>query len=282
VICLGYREDGAKLDVMVVTDNAGFVPPAPGQTLGPPARVQIVPAKTRAFIQWAPAPGATQYTVRRSTDPDCELNPSTFIDRASGLTGYSFQDTGLVVGPNYCYKVWAQTAGGQLVESEIFKFVNVRSPFFQVEESDVFTVTRPITFVGSLSNGVEVNGFATPLDKKRTTAPTGPIDGIARWDFQIAETMLMKIWAKVAFSGNGSDSFFFRIDRGAWITWNNWSPVGCSWDALHNSSTDGADINFNLTAGTHTLEFAYREPGAGIDRMYITDDRNNAPGGCFD
>ena len=57
----------------------------------------------------------------------------------------------------------------------------------------------------------------------------------------------------------------------------------CEWDDVHNSGTDSKPVLYNLGAGNHTIEFAYREDGAQLDKILITDDLSTTkPGGCFD
>jgi hypothetical protein len=61
-----------------------------------------------------------------------------------------------------------------------------------------------------------------------------------------------------------ADSFWVRMDDGAWIKWNN-IPSGCA--DVRNSDLSGSPVNFSLGAGSHRLEFAYREDGARLTNI---------------
>ncbi len=76
------------------------------------------------------------------------------------------------------------------------------------------------------------------------------------------------------------DSFWVRMDGGSWIRWNE-VALGSSWhwDEAHNSDAGDAVVTFNLAAGSHTLTFAYREDGARLDRLLITNDTTFIPSG---
>jgi hypothetical protein len=55
------------------------------------------------------------------------------------------------------------------------------------------------------------------------------------------------------------DSFWVRMDGGAWVMWNNWFTTSWAWRQFPNA--------FNLNAGNHTLTFAFREDGAQLDKL---------------
>jgi hypothetical protein len=73
------------------------------------------------------------------------------------------------------------------------------------------------------------------------------------------------------------------MDSGSWILWNNLFPrLGNSaygWDQVHNSQAGDAIVQFSLSAGSHTLEIAYRENGLYIDEFQITNDLGYTPVG---
>jgi hypothetical protein len=269
-LCVGYREDGTRLDRMIVTDDTHLNPNA--AITGPPAAasMRVVMGKTTALVEWANVLGATSYTLRRSA------NGGAFTTRANAIPGHSFQDTGLTAGTSYCYVVRATGPTGS-TDSPLSCSHTTVPELALVTETDSFSITPPLIFVGDLG-GVQVDGFATPPGFNSLTA--APATGWARFDFQIAANFRIKIWGKVATPDDGSDSFWFRMDRGTWVKWNNWHPVGCDWDSLHDSDNNDAPVLFDLTTGTHSLEFAYREDGAGLDRVFIGTELRDPPIGC--
>ncbi|WP_116108682.1 MopE-related protein [Lewinella sp. IMCC34191] len=63
----------------------------------------------------------------------------------------------------------------------------------------------------------------------------------------------------------GSDSFWVRLNDGSWMEWNN---IDCNrrftWATLPDMLV--------LTAGTNTIDIAYRERGTMLDKVYISLD----------
>jgi hypothetical protein len=66
------------------------------------------------------------------------------------------------------------------------------------------------------------------------------------------------------------------MDAGTWTNWNN-IPLGATWhwDDVHGTAT----MMYSLAAGSHTLTFAYREDGAKLDRVLVTNDLAFTPTG---
>ena len=73
------------------------------------------------------------------------------------------------------------------------------------------------------------------------------------------------VFARVNAPSNSDNSFWVRVNGGSWIEW--WEDLntanGFEWKEILNSP-------FALTAGTNTIEFAYREDGTLLDKLYIS------------
>jgi hypothetical protein len=61
------------------------------------------------------------------------------------------------------------------------------------------------------------------------------------------------------------------MDGGSWVNWNNIAATSWTWAQFPNT--------FSLSAGSHTLTFAYREDGARLDKINITTS-TTAPTGA--
>jgi len=107
------------------------------------------------------------------------------------------------------------------------------------------------------------------------TAP--PVSGQALLTFDVVTAGRYKIWGRVIDATNGDDSFWVRIDDGMWTDWNN-IPIGAAWhwDDVHNAT---AAVTYTLATGSHTLTIAYREDGARLDRLLVTNDLAFVPAG---
>jgi hypothetical protein len=68
------------------------------------------------------------------------------------------------------------------------------------------------------------------------------------------------------------------MDQGAWIKWNNIPNFTCT--PVSNSDAGSTPVTFNLTTGSHFIEFAYREIGPVLVTLAPTEPTTTAP--CFD
>ena len=106
-------------------------------------------------------------------------------------------------------------------------------------------------------------------------------DGVASFTFTV-QGGTYKVNARVIAQGAG-DSFWIRLPgatlnttppaaNNGWIRYNG-IPHGDTWhwDDMHNDQDGSIPIHFTLGAGTHTLEVAWREDGALLDAIVITD-----------
>ncbi len=100
-----------------------------------------------------------------------------------------------------------------------------------------------------------------------------PEDGRATYRIQVPETGRYVLWARAMGPDRDKDSFWIRANDGDWVRWNgikhgrNWE-----WQLVHDSDDDGEIAVFPLRAGNNTLEIAYREDGARIDRIVATNN----------
>jgi hypothetical protein len=107
-----------------------------------------------------------------------------------------------------------------------------------------------------------------------------PATGHSVINFSVPSAGSYKVWGRVMVPTNADDSFWVRMDGGPWINWNN-IPVGADWhwDDVHNAAAGNALVTFTLGAGSHTLTVAYREDGARLDRVLITNELSFTPSG---
>ncbi len=79
-------------------------------------------------------------------------------------------------------------------------------------------------------------------------------------------------WFRVNTNNSGDDdSFFYRIDGGAWYTVNN-IPAASGWRWV-------STVGQYMGPGSHTLEIANREDGLNIDKFAMLIDGSAAPTG---
>ncbi len=108
------------------------------------------------------------------------------------------------------------------------------------------------------SNGQYVT--IQPGNNSTASAPTNTA-GFINYPVTIAQSGTYFLLARVQGQTANDDSFWVRMDGGAWVMWNNWWNPAWVWVQFPNS--------FNLNAGSHTLTIAYREDGARLDKLNI-------------
>ncbi|MDZ7723879.1 MAG: hypothetical protein U5R06_13995 [candidate division KSB1 bacterium] len=80
-------------------------------------------------------------------------------------------------------------------------------------------------------------------------------------NFTADSTTIYFVYARVNFPTGNDDSFWLRVDDGAYEMFNYLGTSGWNWVRLSSS---------NLTAGDHTLAIGYRENRALIDKICIS------------
>ncbi len=142
-------------------------------------------------------------------------------------------------------------------------------------EAESGTVTAPMQ---TLSDPAASGGqYVTPAAGSNSTS-SPPTTGFATVPFTVSAAGTYRVWGRVIAPTTSDDSFWVRVDSGSWVNWNN-IPLGASWhwDDVHNAAASNAVVNYSLTAGSHTVTFAYREDGTKLDRIVVTNDPSLVP-----
>jgi hypothetical protein len=242
----------------------------------------IVGGATAIKVSWSAVPGATSYTLERreagcSFDEEtqcCESAPWAVIN--TGLTGHKVTD---VIEGAFDYRVTAVAATGSSPHpvsqgpDNCFPFdpsfgFGGSTTFHLRTQVPVLAVTPPMRF--------DANGdVGAPAGTNSTSAP--PSKGRARLDFELAVPATLRVWAETIAPTKGQDSFWVRMSDGAWINWNN---IDERCEDVHDSNKSGQPtVLFKLPAGSHRIEWAYREGGAKLsDNIILAEDPNGSLG----
>ncbi|HKK61266.1 MAG TPA: T9SS type A sorting domain-containing protein [Bacteroidales bacterium] len=111
------------------------------------------------------------------------------------------------------------------------------------------------------SNGTYVT---VQSDNNSTNSAPGSDDGLLKYTFDVEVSGEYILYARVICPNANDDSFWIKMDNGSFEMWNNIAPsTEWTWDRF--SST------YNLTKGKHTLTIGYREDGALLDKLWLTN-----------
>ncbi len=93
------------------------------------------------------------------------------------------------------------------------------------------------------------------------------------FEFEIEGAGKYKIWGRANTPTYDDDSFWAKMDTGTWARWNGIRATGdvWHWDDVHNDIINDEAIIYDLDTGIHTLTLCYREDGAGLDKLYLTN-----------
>lgn len=133
-------------------------------------------------------------------------------------------------------------------------------------EAESGTVESPMQV---LSDGNASGGqYVAVTSGSSTAAP--PANGKTSITVDL-EAGTYKIWGRVQASDGGSDSYWVRVNGGTAYQWNNIpQSTNYRWDDVHDADNNNIAVTWTLSAGSHTVEFLYREPNTRLDRIYIT------------
>ena len=182
----------------------------------------------------------------------------------------SYSDTGLSPSTTYTYTVSAYDAeGNESSQSSSASASTPAAPAFIEAQSG--TITSPMQIVSD----VEASGGAYIQTIQADS-------GTAAYTFNIDESGIYKIIARVYASDGGSDSFYVKIDDGEEFLWhlnpsqnpdefNVWRE-----DEVNNQGTGTWDnpqydpCSIELTQRTHTITFRGRETNCRLDYFYFS------------
>jgi hypothetical protein len=149
----------------------------------------------------------------------------------------------------------------------------------RIEAEAAGTVTSPLAAQSdaSASGGMYLSVPTASMAAKNDAPAT---DGVASFIFQLAKAGNYKLWGRVRTPTLDNNSFWVRVDGATWVQWNNIAAsADWQWNAVHDSAASEAVVMYDLKAGQHTLNVAYREPGADLDELLFTTDAAFTPSG---
>lgn len=149
-----------------------------------------------------------------------------------------------------------------------------------IEAEDTGSVTPPL---GAQKDANASGGsyLSVPTASMAAKNDNPGTDGVASYIFQLPRNGSYVIWGRVRAATTSNDSYWARVDGGAWVKWNNIAPgADWHWDKVHDDDAMDKVMQYELTSGQHTLNFAYRESGTDLDQIVITSDTTLMPTGA--
>lgn len=95
--------------------------------------------------------------------------------------------------------------------------------------------------------------------------------GLITYTFDIEEAGTYTLYARMITPTANDDSYWVKMDNGSYAMWNGMG-TSTSWTWF------GFSTSYTLSKGSHTLTIGYREDGAKLDKLLLTNS-NTAPEG---
>lgn len=131
--------------------------------------------------------------------------------------------------------------------------------------------------VGSLfdinSDSNASNGKYVTVKSGNNSTSSAPSDasGFITYTFDVEEAGTYTLYARMITPTANDDSYWVKMDNSSYSMWNGMG-TSTSWTWFGFSTT------YTLSKGSHTLTIAYREDGAKLDKLLLTNG-NSAPEG---
>ena len=143
----------------------------------------------------------------------------------------------------------------------------------EIEAENYSSITAPMR-TNPAADPAASGGFYVFAPSGNVSTAAAPGTGHARYAFTVPAAGTYRVRALVKAPTMNSDSFWVRMDSGSWQSWNGFygtTPQDAEsfrWVNVYGS-TVSSPVNFNLSAGNHTLTFGYREPNTLLDKIQI-------------
>ena len=174
-----------------------------------------------------------------------------------------------------------------LVEEQNLRGVNQRFALSEIHIYDSLTQNRwsPKLAHHSGDNGdstIEIEAESGVIVAPMVSTAEGIVSsqynsGSATYSFSVPEDGVYTIWGRYIASNLAQNSFFVEMDGAGQDIWDM-TPLSDSWRwGKITGRATGSVLQFNLTAGEHTLVIRGREKDSALDKIIITDDENFVP-----
>lgn len=125
---------------------------------------------------------------------------------------------------------------------------------------------------GKASNSM----YVQPPNMTNLNNPPSVAADVVRFSFTLAEAGTYRFYTRTMTTSGDGNSFWVRVDGGNWTMWNqingNDMMAEYQWDqvGVWNGGDNADPLDFNLSAGNHTIEFGRREPNVRLDKIFVS------------
>jgi glucuronoarabinoxylan endo-1,4-beta-xylanase len=218
-------------------------------------------------------PGQTQVDITlngsESSDPDGQIVNYSWAANGNQLSYSVTHDLTVSEGENSYVLTVMDNDGTRRSDTIVIRVVNSYTTDLWIEPecSDVGSNWEKV-MNSRASNRYYVRGSP---GSELIDAPSDAAEDLIRISFTVTEEGAYKIWGRLVTSGMDANSFWVKMDTLEWTLWEE-IPVGSDWywDDVH-AGDNSSPMVYELDSGEHMLQICYREYGALLDKILITN-----------
>ncbi|THH36551.1 PKD domain-containing protein [Neolewinella litorea] len=264
-IDIAYRESNTRIDKLFLTattDRPGGLGGTDYSCTAPNEPPVAVASVNRTV---GTAPLAVTFDGTASSDLDGKI--VSYDWTWAGGSARGIQPTVTLSAGSYAVTLTVTDDGG-LQDSDV---VNVQVDAAQAPPADGdYWLEAECAAVGnrwttsSSSNASGGKYVVAQSDNSMSVAPADLDENRVRFTVSAASAGTFKLFARINAPSNTQDSYWVRLNGGEWYKWNSRiiQSSGFQWNQL--------PITLALKAGGNTIDFAFREPGTQLDKLYLT------------
>ena len=263
-----FREDGARLDKVYLTTTTD-APTALGEqatNCGTVVPNQAPVARATATPSSGTAPLRVQFDGSASSDADGTV--ASYAWKWNGGTATGARPTATFATGTYAVTLTVTDNKGAKSEPFILS-VNATNPAPDPSLSSFWLEAECATVGSTWTVRSDVNAsegrFAVVLSGNSTgSAPADVPANRIRFSLTNAKAGNYTLFGLISAVDKGSDSYWIRVNGGAWTRWYSGIIADNSfhWNRF-------ANVSLPLTKGANTLDVAFRESGAKLDKVHL-------------
>ena len=276
-IDFAYREDGTLLDKLYLGKGA-TLPSGIGQTAtncGPTDPTNQPPlAVAKASPTSGTAPLSVQLDGSKSSDPDGQIVSYDWAWNGGSATGAMPMAT--FSEGNYTVTLTVTDDKGAMATDRVS--VSATAP---TTGTSTFWLEAECAAVGqgwkvvANANASKGSHVVFPHGNSMSVPPADVPANRIRFSVPNAEAGHYALFARIGAPSGLDDSFWVRINGGEWYKWAS-GMTRTLGTALAWNRYPGPQIN--LPAGNSTIDFAYREDGTLLDKLYLSKNASRPTG----
>ncbi len=274
---LAFREAGARLDKLLITTGADM-PSGKGAEVSNCASNKPPVARFTATPSSGTGPLNVSLDASASTDADGSIVKYDWAWNGGSGSGVRPQFT---LNPG-SYKLTLTVTDNEGAKDSEVVAIEVNAPATSttsttpVERS--FWLEAECAQVGSrwrTTGASTASGGEYVVAESGTaygSAPADKPDNYVRFEVPSAKPGDYTMFARINAANGFQDSYWVRVNNGNWTSWSSGieQGKGFQWNAFKSS--------LKLSEGSNTVDFAYREAGTKLDKIFLTSTKTKPSG----